>query len=464
MGLVKEVETILRQFRPVFRRRAAFGWFVLVAWAFTLRMEAFGVTSIVRCLGLAPAEYHNLLHFFHSTAFSVQALCSKWAEIVKNSAQRISVGGMPVHVVDGIKVGKAGQKMPGVKLLHQESEDNTKPEYIMGHFWGAACSLIQAGGQVLAIPLRFQVQDGIKRSPTDSATLLDKMLALVTAVVEPGSLLVADAYYTAAAFMRALLLAQVHYIGRMRSNAVAHSPAPRRSGPRRRGRPRKYGKRVQLRDLFERPERFQLARIDLYGDLRHVRYLCRDLFWHGLLLRFVLSIYPDGRRRILVSTNRDLSPEEILYAYGLRFKIEVSFKALVQTLSGFCYHFWMKAMEKRPRGAGNQYLHRAGDAIRAQTWRKIEAYERFVNISAIALGILQLLAATSADRIWQRFPLWLRTLPKHRCPSENVVRLTLQHDLHRISLTSRRGLLLTETLEEKKRDRKGAGHPAAIAA
>jgi len=464
MGLVKEVEAILRQFRPVFRRQAAFGWFVLVAWAFILRMEAFGVTSVVRCLGLAPAEYHNLLHFFHSTAFSVQALCSKWAEIVKNSTQRITVGGMPVHVADGIKFGKAGQKMPAVKLLHQESNDNTKPEYIMGHFWGAASSLVHAGRHVLAIPLRFQIQDGIKRSPTDAETLLDRMLALVIAVVAPGSLLVADAYYTAAAFMRALMAAGVHYVGRMRSNAVAYAPAPRRAGPPRRGRPRKYGKRIQLGQLFERPERFRLAAVDLYGDLKNVRYRCLDLFWHGLLLRFVLSIYPDGRRRILVSTNRDLSPEVILYAYGLRFKIEVSFKALVEILSGFCYHFWMKAMEKRPRGAGNQYLHRAGDSIRAQVGRKIEAYERFVNISAIALGILQVLSASSAGRIWERFPLWLRTLPKHRCPSENVVRLTLQHELHRISLTSRRGLLLTKTLAEKKRALPEAHHPMRFAA
>jgi hypothetical protein len=42
----------------------------------------------------------------------------------------------------------------------------------------------------------------------------------------------------------------------------------------------------------------------------------------------VLSIYPDGARRILVSTNRTLDPEAILYVYGLRFKIEVSLPLL----------------------------------------------------------------------------------------------------------------------------------------
>jgi hypothetical protein len=37
-----------------------------------------------------------------------------------------------VLVGDGIKIPKRGKKMPAVKLLHQQSESNTKPEYIMG--------------------------------------------------------------------------------------------------------------------------------------------------------------------------------------------------------------------------------------------------------------------------------------------------------------------------------------------
>jgi len=83
-------------------------------------------------------------------------------------------------------------------------------------------------------------------------------------------------------------------------------------------------------------------------------------------------------------------------------------------------------MAKRQRGSGDQYLHRADADYRQQVYRKIEAYERFVNISAIGLGILQILAISHAKQVWAHFPLWLRTLPKHQCPSENVVRLTLQ--------------------------------------
>jgi hypothetical protein len=165
MCLVGEVESILVQFRSVFSRQAAFHWFVIIAWAFMLRLEAFGITSLVRCLGLAPPEYFNLLHFFHSSAFHIQALCARWTEIVKQCTQPICIAGLPLFVVDGIKAAKAGRKMPAVKLLHQESTDNTKPGHIMGHFWGAVSSLVQAGPHVFAIPLRFQIQDGLQAIP-----------------------------------------------------------------------------------------------------------------------------------------------------------------------------------------------------------------------------------------------------------------------------------------------------------
>jgi hypothetical protein len=104
--------------------------------------------------------------------------------LVHQYTQPVCLNNYPLYVVDGIKVGKAGKKMPGVKLLHQESEDNTKPEYIMGHFWGALSLLVKAPGHVFSIPVRFQIQDGIKRSPSQVTTLIDKMGALITDTID----------------------------------------------------------------------------------------------------------------------------------------------------------------------------------------------------------------------------------------------------------------------------------------
>lgn len=464
MQMVLFVESIIEAFQPAFKYKAAFWWFVIVFWALMLRMDMAGVTSIVRCMGLEPKDYLCLVHFFHSSAFSVAALCETWRDIVSRCARPVCLRSLPLYVVDGIKVGKAGQRMPGVKLLHQESDDNTKPEYIMGHFWGAISLLVQAPAHVFSVPLRFQIQDGLKRSPAEVATLVDKMGKLVTATIDKTmGIVIGDAYYTSRGFITTLGTTGLHYIGMAKISTVAYHPPPKPGFPRPRGRPRKYGRKVKLRQLFAKPELFKEAAVALYDEVKFVRYHSMDLIWQGFEVRFVLTIFPDGKKSILLSTNSQLAPEEIIYAYSLRQKIEVSFKALVHVLCSFGYHFWMKKMPKVKRGSGDQFLHRAGEEFRKQVFRKIEAYERFVNISAMALGTLQLLSINFQSLIWERFPVWLRTLPKHECPSEHVVRLTLQHELHRIFLESNDSTLLAKILATKQRPPYPA-HPLKIAA
>ena len=95
------------------------------------RKDLLGVTSIVRALGLKPACYDRLLDFFHSPALDLNKLNRAWCALVFRAHPGIlRVNGRPVLAGDGIKVAKAGRKMPGVKKLHQESESNNKPEYI----------------------------------------------------------------------------------------------------------------------------------------------------------------------------------------------------------------------------------------------------------------------------------------------------------------------------------------------
>ncbi len=82
-------------------------------------------------------------------------------------------------VGDGIKVAKPGKKMPAVKKLHQESESNSKPEFIMGHSCQAAGILVQGLQSVAAIPLAARIHGGLVFSNRDKRTLLDKMIELL---------------------------------------------------------------------------------------------------------------------------------------------------------------------------------------------------------------------------------------------------------------------------------------------
>jgi len=120
--------------RPAFSRSITFMWFATIVAGMAVRADTLGVTSIVRALNLTPVLYHRLLANFHSTGVKLDRLVALWTQLVlRLFTSPVRVNGRLVVVGDGIKAPKRGRKMPAVKLLHQQSESNTKPEYIMGH-------------------------------------------------------------------------------------------------------------------------------------------------------------------------------------------------------------------------------------------------------------------------------------------------------------------------------------------
>src|SRR5215475_10212201 len=142
--------------RPAFSRVSTFMWFVTVVAGITVRVDTLGVTSIVRALNLRPKLYHRLLAHFHSAGVKLDRLAALWVQVVLQLfPSPVCVNGRLVLVGDGIKIAKRGKKMPAVKLLHQKSESNTKPDYIMGHSLQAVSLLVNAAQSVFAVPLRY---------------------------------------------------------------------------------------------------------------------------------------------------------------------------------------------------------------------------------------------------------------------------------------------------------------------
>jgi len=133
--------------RPAFSRLSTFMWFATVVVGMTVRADMLGVTSIVRALNLRPKLYHRLLAQFHSTGVKLDRLAALWAQVV------LRLFPSPMRVNGRLVLVGDGKKMPAVKLLHQQSESNTKPEYIMGHSLQAVSLLVNAAQSVFAVPL-----------------------------------------------------------------------------------------------------------------------------------------------------------------------------------------------------------------------------------------------------------------------------------------------------------------------
>ena len=426
--------------RPACSRIQGFLWLTAALAGFCVRQDLLGVSSIMRALGLAEVCYDRLLDFFHSAGIMPDELAKTWTALVlRYFSSALRVNGRLVLAGDGIKVAKAGRKMPGVKLLHQESENNTKPEYIMGHSCQAVALIVGADRGMFAVPLATRIHEGVVFSNRSKKRLPEKMISLVrmAGITDPYYFL-ADAYYACHDVIHGVDGDNGHCVSRVRNNAVGYHPAVplKKLKP---GRPKVYGKKFKLVSIFDAPESMTEEESPVYGESDvSIRYLCVDLLWKpaGKTIRFVAVEHPSRGRIILMSTDLMLNPIDVIRLYGLRFKIEVSFKQALRTVGAYGYHFWMRAMKKIRRGSGNQYLHRENDKYRDAVRRKLDAYHRFIQVGLIAQGLLQYLSSTFPKLVWQHFGSWLCTIRPGVPPSEMVTAQALRATLPEF-LTSR---------------------------
>jgi len=417
----------VRSLRPACRRSRTFLWLVLVLMGLCCRADNAGVTSFVRVLNFRGEAYHRFLHLFHSKGLDLDLLTACWVRLCLTLFHPFQVASRLVCLADGIKAPKEGKRMPAVKLLHQQSASNSKPEYIMGHSLQALSLLVQGpSGQVAAVPLTSRIHEGLVFSNRDTRTLLDKLVALLFSVTRGWDrqvLLVADAYYASGKVIRPLLAKGHHLVTRAKSNAVAYLPVPL-ALHRSKGRPRFYGDKVSLKCLAKDHAAFTSAPSPVYGENDvTVRYRCVDLLWRPVahLVRFVIVHHPLRGTIFLLCTDLSLAPLEILQLYGYRFKIELGFRQAVHVLGAYAYHFWMTGMKPLRRGDGDQYLHRTTDSYRAAIRRKLRAYHVHVQLGCIAQGLLQYLSLQHTSEVWRCFRSWLRTMNPALPPSELIV-------------------------------------------
>ncbi len=403
MGLWHKWLSVVNQLAGSFSRKSTFFWFVIVLIGFTIKFDSIGVTSLARGAGVSSSCYTSMLNFFISTAVNFEKLQRLWVSVIfKCFSGIVRINGRCVIAGDGIKIGKEGKKMPGVKWLHQSSESNSKAEHIMGHSIQVLALLVQGLGSYFAVPLAGQIHEGVRVHYKDHRTLLDKMLELIVGLgLSEACYLVLDKYYCSGKFMKQLIAKNIHIVTMMKKSAVAYRAAEKEA-TKKRGRPAKYGEKIKLFSLFEQWRPF--------GDL----------------VLFVLTRHPTKGNAIVMSTDRSATPLSLIRIYGLRFKIEVLFKQAVHQIGTFLYRFWLKSMAPRKRyQKGDQNLQFLSRHFKARVARKLHAYNLFILSGLIAQGLLQYLSIHCYTMVWGNFGSWLRTRRENTLPSEMVTALAM---------------------------------------
>jgi hypothetical protein len=421
--------SLVLKFQDAFSRKRSFLLFALVLAGFVLRTEHAGVTSFVRALGLKGSFYHCLLRFFRSKSVNLVKITTIWVKkIVLQTPDLITVNGRIVLLLDGVQAIKSGRRMPGVKTMYQSSADPNTPTFPLGHQFQALVVLIGSLAQAVAIPLTARIHQGIEVSPFGKKSLLERALELIQSLELPASYLVADAYYNSGRLLHGLVGSGHHMITRIKHNSVAFAKAApcEKKG---RGRPRRFGQKIVLQELFGSMQDFSSTMMDVYGRPSMIKYLSVDLICRsfGDLVRYVLVVLPDDRRCILMTTDLTCDPRDVIKLYTLRFKIEGFFRQTKQRMGTFLYHFWTKAVDKSRRSSTKktQYLHRMPAPRRRSVLATKQAYEVYVQSAFIAQGLLLLLSHYFAAAVWSEFRGWMRSIRADVSPSEAVVQEAL---------------------------------------
>jgi hypothetical protein len=220
--------------------------------------------------------------------------------------------------------------------------------------------------------------------------------------------------------MKQLVGKGIHMVTMMKQGAVAYYLPE--AEPIRRGRPKRYGKKIKLFDLFKMNLNFYT--VPMPGNSKiMIEYCAIPLLWKPLggLAQFVLTRHPEKGLAIAMSTDLTMNPLDIIFIYSLRFKIEVLFKQAVHQIGTFMYRFWLKAMAPKQRGSGDQLLQFAPKNFKEKVANKLHAYHLFIQLGLIAQGLAQYLSIHYSQIVWRNFGTWLRTIRENTLPSEKVV-------------------------------------------
>jgi hypothetical protein len=414
--------------------------FCIVVLGFLGAAEMIGVTSFCRFFGFEAKGYHALLHFFRSSAWSLSAMLMCWSAFVFSQNLTVTVNGRAVFLGDHIYIPKDGRRMPGLVSLRQHSETQTKPSYFRGHCWGGIGVLIGSLAVPFCLPLHMALHQGQthigESKKNDGKTLGTRIvqMALDVAIKNdiPG-ILILDAFFPSWAVFR--LAASVCAIAtrqplmtlivRAKKGFVAYFPAEN-TGPKKRGKPRVYGEKVKLMEMFDHLHLFSRVSCTIYGRTEEIMILSADLLWKPAkaMLRFVFAITSRGPI-VLMCNDLTMEPVMVLELYCTRVRIEGMFDMLKNLIGAFCYRFWTKRIEASSRKPkkNSTLVSPAPENLPVvrQCW---DAYERFVMLGVIALGLLQLIALRFTSEVWTRFDGFLRT--RSRCiPSERTVRYVI---------------------------------------
>jgi DDE superfamily endonuclease len=319
------------------------------------------VASWLRAGGLGVG-FQGYYYFLGSLGRNVTSLAGV---LLRLALAWINPGPRLLFAIDDTPTKRYGPLVEGAGIHHNPTPGPAAQKYVYGHVWVTlswlvrhtlwgtiglpllACLYVRQANLRTIAPwqrVRFQTK-------LEQAAALVEWLAGWLQYLHKGLWVVADGAYAKKPFLQRALRAGATVVSRLRHDAALWS-VPQSTGPRRRGRPRKYGTaRISLAKRAGHRHGWQQDTFLLYGVATAVCYKTFLATYPpvGGVIRVVLVRADDGAWRAYFCTDAQASVAAILEAVADRSAIEQNFHDL-----------------KEVHGAGQQQLR--------HYWANVAAY------------------------------------------------------------------------------------------
>ena len=274
--------------------------------------------------------------------------------------------------IDDTFVLRFSEKAPGCAIAYQHAHKLNQARYVLGQCFVYMSLICERPTDDVPTAIPWLARMAAGSGNTSKLFTAKTLLRFTHAVIgDRIAYLLYDCWYMRGSVIQYTLKQGYHAIGQCRYDlALFLPPEPE---PKRRGRPRVYGTKLNKERVAQLPE--HRVKMHLYGRIRTVYYrscLCRPRILQG---QDVIAVWTEfihrGKRRktrLIVSTDTSLDAVTILRHYALRWPIEPGFNQ-VKNLFG----------------------------IRQLWQRKRQVLYRWLNMRLLAYGLLELLTIRAGN-------------------------------------------------------------------
>ena len=314
------------------------------------------ITSRLRAAGVSRC-YKAYYYFIGSLAQKTENIAT---ELFKIMIRRVYKNTNTVlTAIDDSPTSRYGPKVQGAGIHRNPTSTPDGKKFVYGHVWVTISAIAKHKnfgtiGMPLLARMYVKAKDvknaGLSfKSKTEQAVELAKWAYNCCNSLGKQLWIVTDGGFTRASFLKPVIKAGVAIVTRLRKDAVLYAEL-KQPKKRKRGRPRKYGKRIKLANIVNNPDGWFKVKAILYGkeetkDVKVFKALYKPA---GCQVQVLIVRESKDCFRAFMCTDLAACAVEILEAVADRYAIEQNFSDI-----------------KEIEGAGQQQTRTIGSNIGA---------------------------------------------------------------------------------------------------